>query len=158
MAIELKYPTAPPQRNYKFRVVLGDSKVLLPEHIQNVSIKYWGVSTQDYVIGGIGVSIPGNITIESMTIDFIETNEGIISKELNNWRLLIKSDDGLYYYRSNYAKTITVDVLNEGNEIHSSIEYLNCWPTTTSVSQFSYASSEPLVISQEFYVDGYNIK
>jgi hypothetical protein len=100
-----------------------------------------------------------HFSLGSLNLKFYEDSRGTATDYLTRWQSLIHNkESGLYYFPSDYKKTITVWVLDVAKLTVMCLDYTGCWPQRLETLQFGSASSERVVSGAEFSVDEVNLK
>lgn len=152
------------QRIYKWLITINDID-FDGRLVEGVTFPTSEPGKDAFHLGGGDIYLPSFSSTGSVSIDFIEDEEGSISKMLQAWRREVVAKDGTFGYPGSSNSTSSVGfkknglllLLNTRNESHTEIKLDRMFPTSQAPVRLTYAESNKVVISQEFSVDEIDI-
>ena len=142
-----------PQFNYRFHAFIQDENEL-SKRIQSVDPPFMGHETEGIHIGGTKDYHPTFVDIPSVSVVFKEDNKATVLKGLTAWKERVQNANGTFNYPSAYKRTITIELLDGQNRMHTTYKLLGCFPVGTTMEGYNYTEQDIIIITQEFSVDG----
>lgn len=109
------------------------------------------ISTIRY--GGFVKGYAGFFDIENAQAEFLNPIPDIVSAYFLGWRKLIMNDQGLYYPKMNYAKTIYVQMYDRDGSVSAKYKLTGVFPKTYPKVDLDYSTDDIHKFNIEFHVD-----
>lgn len=144
-----------PQKGYKWIVqfpsmfsALGD-----PLNTEKFLFTIPGVTSEPSYKAGSNNYNPSISDVEAFSATFFLDEDASTLEDIMNWKALIQNEDGTYNMPLDYKMDVIAMLLNGRGKEVALFRYGGVFPTTTSPLQGDYASSERMVLEQQFSVD-----
>lgn len=139
-------------RGNRYRVTFdGDDGNKLNILCDSVSMPGRQIATTEYMTSMKAYKRPYNFINEDVSVSFILTNDWYTWNYLKDWQSSIinniDEDTGAYTVnlRSQYAKQVIIDHLNEQNQITKSIKLFNAFPITLNSTELANSNESSIL-------------
>ena len=136
----------------------GFNRPLGWEFIEECTLPFINLEQKSYFKAGKDYHYPGKYSLETLNLKFYEDIQGTTTEYLQTWlNLIVDSATGQYQNPTDFKKTIKITLLDTASQTVMFFTYFGCWPMRRDSFNLASASSERVVISQEFSVDDVNV-
>jgi len=139
-------------RGNRYRVTFdGDDGNKLNILCDSVTMPGRQISTTEYMTNMKAYKRPYNFINEDVSVSFILTNDWYTWNYLKDWQSSIINDidteSGAYTVnlKSQYAKQVIIDHLNEQNQITKSIKLFNAFPITLNSTELANSNESSVL-------------
>jgi hypothetical protein len=150
------------QRNYMWDVLLPDVGINLgglagfgvAQLVQEVSFGDYSITEASIMrYGPYQASFAGLFTVTPIKMTFLKMMPDMVSAYFNAWKGLIIDQNGLYYPKSHYQKTIYVRFNDQSSIAIGQYKFIGAYPTKYPDYSLSYDSNKVTTVNVEFTVD-----